>query len=104
MTVNCGKEGCRQTVKASDLDQYSDVWDRQIKEAIRKLSNTEQPLFFLLSEKAKRELCRFKKDGTYRSVSSLRYQPDSLSSILESTGDALTGLIASTQSMATDSR
>ncbi len=104
MTVNCGKEGCRRTVRASDLDRYSEVWDQRIKEAMRKLSNTEQPLFFLLSEKTKRELSRFKKDGTYRSVSSLRYQPGSLSSILESTGDALTGLISSTQSIATDAR
>ena len=47
---------------------------------------------------------KIKKDGTYRSVSSLRYQPGSLSSILESTGDALTDLISSTQSIATDAR
>lgn len=74
MYLDCGKPGCRRRIHGEDLESYYQIWDQQLKSALRQVRLVNQPLWFLLEEDTIGELNSFLSNEIhYRSVKDLRY-------------------------------
>ena len=75
MTLQCGFEGCRKTIKPSDFDDYYQEWDEKIKQALPKLHDVEQVLLPFVDVLTIEKLDDyFENPETYRSVYNLRFK------------------------------
>lgn len=75
MTLQCGFEGCRKTIKPSDFDDYYQEWDEKIKQALPKLHDVEQVLLPFVDLVTIEKLDDyFENPETYRSVYNLRFK------------------------------
>lgn len=73
MEVDCGSPGCRRVVTSADFDKNYPEWDNQIKIALRKLFEVEQPLINFIDPDTRAALDDFYADNSvYRSVYSLK--------------------------------
>ncbi|MCB0347119.1 MAG: SET domain-containing protein [Bdellovibrionales bacterium] len=74
LTVCCEKENCRQKVTCNDWDELTEVWDREVKRALKLYQSVRQPLECLMSPEAREELYRYLGTGEdYRSVECNRW-------------------------------
>lgn len=73
MELFCSKNGCRKKLTPTDLDNYSKVWDKQIKDAMKLFNAVEQPLLKYLKPKIKTKLDTYLETGKdYLSVKRLK--------------------------------
>ncbi len=74
MEVFCGKNCCREKIKKTDLDNYADLWDKQIKSALKNYQKVPQPLSSYLGETTKADLAAYFCDPRkYQSVRRLKF-------------------------------
>lgn len=73
INCHCGSENCRGVIRGGDIDEYADVWDQWVLDALQHVRDVEQPLWPFLEHKKAAALNRFLDTGkSYRSVRSLR--------------------------------
>ncbi len=73
MEVSCGRGECRRVIHPRDFDDYYERWDEQIRGAMPRLFQVEQPLWALLDADTRGELEQLQGDpDRYRSVYALR--------------------------------
>lgn len=73
MELFCSKNGCRKKLTPTDLDNYSKIWDKQIKEAMKTFNTVEQPLLKYMKPKLKLKLEAYLQTGKdYLSVKRLK--------------------------------
>lgn len=73
MELYCSKNGCRKKLTPTDLDNYSKIWDKQIKEAMKTFNTVEQPLLKYMKPKIKLKLDAYLLTGKdYLSVKRLK--------------------------------
>jgi len=69
----CGAKNCRGKIHPEDLDNLADVWDVEIKDALKALYKVEQPLMELLDEATRKDLEALEKDPSkFKSIRNLR--------------------------------
>lgn len=54
-TCRCGSPRCRRRIRPDDLLRFADQWDAELREVIPLIRQVEQPLWFLVREKAELE-------------------------------------------------
>ncbi len=70
----CGSEGCRNVIRASDIDRHYKRWDAWVREALERVRDIEQPLIGLMHPDRRRALEAYLDTGRgYRSVRALKY-------------------------------
>ncbi|MCF8236549.1 MAG: SET domain-containing protein [Saprospiraceae bacterium] len=62
MSLSCSKPGCRGVVSTSDLDQYYPQWDQQVKAALTRLKEVDQPLWDLVDANLEKRIQDFFAD------------------------------------------
>lgn len=62
MALSCSKPGCRGIVSASDLDTYVSVWDEEVKSALLRIRQVEQPLWSLVQTELEAQIDDFLAD------------------------------------------
>lgn len=77
MTVICGEQGCRKTLKPDDFERYYELWDAKIVKSIRRLFEVDQPLMAFVDADTRLQLDQFfENPETYKSVYSLKLKKE----------------------------
>jgi len=72
--VTCGCTNCRKVVRATDIDRYGDVWDTQVRDALRHVRAVPQPLWELIDPATLAALSGYLAgQQPYRSVRTLKW-------------------------------
>ncbi len=72
--VTCGCANCRKVVRATDVDRYGDVWDTQVRDALRHVRAVPQPLWELIDPATLAALSGYLAgQQPYRSVKTLKW-------------------------------
>lgn len=73
MTVICGEQGCRKTLKPDDFEKYYQTWDAKIMKSMSRLFEVEQPLIAFIDAETRTQLDQFfENPDAYKSVYSLK--------------------------------
>ncbi len=62
MALTCSKPGCRGVVTATDLDTYFPTWDKEVKAALLRIRQVEQPLWPLVDSTLDQRIQQFLAD------------------------------------------
>lgn len=77
MEVSCGKNCCRNILTNKDFENHYKEWDEKIKKVIQSVFKVDQALIDVIDEQTQLELEKVVLNlSNYRSVYSLRYQPE----------------------------
>ena len=69
----CGSENCRQVIRSTDIDEYYEVWDERIRNALQLIHSVEQPLIGLMDPERREALDEYLETGHgFRSVRALK--------------------------------
>lgn len=76
MEVSCACHDCRQVLRNDDIDRHYATWDRHVREALRHVTEVEQPLWRLLEHDTHHQLMSYLNGhAKYKSVMALKFTP-----------------------------
>ena len=74
--LSCGEPDCREILYTTDIDNYGDKWDAQVRNALACFHQVEQPLLEFLDRRTLSSLMRYINAGRgYKSVRNLKLKP-----------------------------